>query len=315
MSDYFSVLKGTVDNLRPNTRDTRRAIYDRARNALLDRLSGQEPRLPKRLIESEQAALEAAIGRVEDGYAARARPRAPEVPPAIASVLSQNRGPRPASQAPAVAAPVPEVEPEYARSVRIPTDRPIGLYAGLAAVAILLIGGAAYMFWPKASFEERAAASAGAGAPAGGTASKPAWADAGVNYVYLRQPVYYRTTHPVGTIVVDKAQRLLYVVRPNVVAIRYGIGVGPECVTAAGLYRIARKEEWPGLKDPKADERAANPLGARALYLDQSYRLHGTNAPNTIGSTVSLGCFRLTNDDITEIYQQAPVDTRVIVTD
>ena len=104
-------------------------------------------------------------------------------------------------------------------------------------------------------------------------------------YVYLRQPVYYRTNHPVGTIVVDKSQSFLYVVRPSLSALRYGIGVGPECTDAAGLYQIVRKEEWPGLKVAAGgrsadEERNKNPLGARALYLSKEYRIHGTNTPS-----------------------------------
>ena len=42
-----------------------------------------------------------------------------------------------------------------------------------------------------------------------------------------------------------------------------------------------------------------NPLGARALYLGKTlYRIHGTNQPSTIGTFVSSGCIRLTNEDI-----------------
>ena len=126
-----------------------------------------------------------------------------------------------------------------------------------------------------------------------------------------RQPVYYRTIHPVGTIVVDKSQSFLYVVRPSVSALRYGIGV--ECNTAAGLYQIVRKEEWPGVKAAADDERAKNPLGARALYLSKETSIHGTNAPTTIGRAVSLGCFRLTNDDVIHLYDRTPLETRVVV--
>jgi lipoprotein-anchoring transpeptidase ErfK/SrfK len=145
----------------------------------------------------------------------------------------------------------------------------------------------------------------------------------GVSYVYLRQPVYYRTTHPVGTILVDKAQRFLYVVLPNVVALRYGIGAGPECATAAGLYRISRKEESPGrsgttfgqLRNLVGGDRADNPLGPRALYFGTDYRLHGTNAPLSIGGTMPLGCFALLNESITEFYDKAPIETRIVVMD
>ena len=57
-----------------------------------------------------------------------------------------------------------------------------------------------------------------------------------------------------------------------------------------------------------------NPLGARALYLgDTLFRIHGTNQPSTIGTFVSSGCIRLTNDDITDLYRRVKVGTRVIV--
>ena len=58
----------------------------------------------------------------------------------------------------------------------------------------------------------------------------------------------------------------------------------------------------------------ANPLGARALYLGSSlYRIHGTNEPDTIGTNVSSGCIRLTNDDVTDLFGRVRVGTRVIV--
>jgi lipoprotein-anchoring transpeptidase ErfK/SrfK len=55
-------------------------------------------------------------------------------------------------------------------------------------------------------------------------------------------------------------------------------------------------------------------MGARALYLGTTvYRLHGTNAPETIGTAVSSGCFRLVNPDIIDLYERVPVGTRVVV--
>ncbi len=61
-----------------------------------------------------------------------------------------------------------------------------------------------------------------------------------------------------------------------------------------------------------------NPLGARALYLwqgnkDTLYRIHGTNEPWTIGQNVSSGCIRLTNDDVTDLYNRTPIGTKVVV--
>ena len=138
-------------------------------------------------------------------------------------------------------------------------------------------------------------------------------------YVYLRQPVYYRTTYPVGTIIVDKAQNFLYVVRPSMSALRYGIGVGSECVPLAGLFKVARKEEWPGWKQPPqqsagaGDDRMKNPLGARALYLNTDNRIHGTNASVMIGRRAPDGCIRLVNDDVIYLYDRTPLESRVVV--
>ena len=61
-----------------------------------------------------------------------------------------------------------------------------------------------------------------------------------------------------------------------------------------------------------------NPLGARALYLyragrDTMFRLHGTNEPWSIGTAVSNGCVRLTNEDIVDLYQRVPVGATVRV--
>jgi hypothetical protein len=57
-----------------------------------------------------------------------------------------------------------------------------------------------------------------------------------------------------------------------------------------------------------------NPLGARAMYLGSTeYRIHGTKQPSTIGTFVSSGCIRLTNEDVEDLYSRVTVGTRVIV--
>ena len=57
-----------------------------------------------------------------------------------------------------------------------------------------------------------------------------------------------------------------------------------------------------------------NPLGARALYLGSTmYRIHGSNEPETIGRAVSSGCFRMTNEDVKDLYSRVPIGTKVIV--
>jgi hypothetical protein len=61
-----------------------------------------------------------------------------------------------------------------------------------------------------------------------------------------------------------------------------------------------------------------NPLGARAMYLyqgktDTLYRIHGTRQPTTIGRAVSSGCIRMLNADVADLYQRAPIGTKVVV--
>ena len=143
---------------------------------------------------------------------------------------------------------------------------------------------------------------------------------------FQRQAVFYRSQHPVGTIVIETSERHLYLIESETRALRYGIGVGRDGFTWSGLLRITRKSEWPDwVPPPEMIERQpylprfmaggpGNPLGARAMYLGNTvYRIHGTNAPETIGQAVSSGCFRLVNDDVTDLYDRVPVGTHVIV--
>jgi lipoprotein-anchoring transpeptidase ErfK/SrfK len=57
-----------------------------------------------------------------------------------------------------------------------------------------------------------------------------------------------------------------------------------------------------------------NPMGARALYLGATvYRIHGTNQPETIGTAVSSGCFRLANGDVADLFDRTPIGAKVVV--
>jgi lipoprotein-anchoring transpeptidase ErfK/SrfK len=138
--------------------------------------------------------------------------------------------------------------------------------------------------------------------------------------------VFYRTNEAPGTIIVQSDQRYLYVVQPGGRALRYGIGVGRDGFRWQGLVKITQKKEWPDWTPP--DEMIqrqpylprwmaggpGNPLGARAMYLGNTvYRIHGTNQPQTIGTAVSSGCFRLTNPDVSDLYDRIPVGTKVII--
>lgn len=141
-----------------------------------------------------------------------------------------------------------------------------------------------------------------------------------------RQIVNYPTHETPGTIIIDTPHTYLYYVLGGGQAIRYGIGVGREGFTWSGVQSVTKKAEWPDWTPP-AEMIArqpylprymaggpGNPLGARAMYLGGTvYRIHGTNAPDTIGTRVSSGCIRLTNQDVTDLYSRVSVGTKVIV--
>ncbi len=152
--------------------------------------------------------------------------------------------------------------------------------------------------------------------------------EADVPFFFRRQPVFYRTTNPVGTIIIDKQQHFLYLIQPNQVALRYGIGVGKPCAGVAGLRKVAGKVEWPEWQAPTemVERKLAppgimkggpgNPLGARLIALDDgSIRINGTNAPKTIGNSVNFGCIRLVNDDVVDLYNRVAIGAGVIFTD
>ncbi|WP_375776203.1 L,D-transpeptidase [Bradyrhizobium sp. ma5] len=141
-----------------------------------------------------------------------------------------------------------------------------------------------------------------------------------------RQVVAYPTREAPGTVIIDTPHTYLYLVLGNGQAMRYGIGVGRDGFTWSGTQTITKKAEWPDwtpppemiARQPYLPRHMAggpgNPLGARAMYLGGTvYRIHGTNAPETIGTRVSSGCLRLTNEDVTDLYSRVNVGTKVIV--
>ncbi|GES50378.1 L,D-transpeptidase [Rhizobium sp. NBRC 114257] len=151
-----------------------------------------------------------------------------------------------------------------------------------------------------------------------------------INPQFLPQIVDYQTKEKPGSIVIDTNNRFLYLVMDGGKARRYGVGVGKPGFEWAGAHTVTRKQEWPDWTPPAEmiSREAAkghylpahmeggegNPLGARAMYLGSTlYRIHGTNAPWTIGSAVSSGCIRLRNEDVIDLYNRVKVGTRVTV--
>jgi lipoprotein-anchoring transpeptidase ErfK/SrfK len=143
---------------------------------------------------------------------------------------------------------------------------------------------------------------------------------------FKRQLVAYTGSEAPGTIIIDTPNTFLYLVQPGGKAIRYGIGVGRDGFRWSGVQTITKKAEWPDWTPPaEMIQRQpylprfmaggpTNPLGARAMYLGNTvYRIHGTNAPSTIGQRVSSGCIRLTNEDVTDLASRVNVGTKVVV--
>jgi lipoprotein-anchoring transpeptidase ErfK/SrfK len=161
----------------------------------------------------------------------------------------------------------------------------------------------------------------------------------GVDPAFHRKLVEYASHERPGTLVVDPSNHFLYAVMEDGQALRYGVGVGGEGFNWAGVAAVRAKREWPDWYPPKemlkrkpeliplltSMERGqgvpggpGNPLGARAMYLfqgnrDTLFRIHGTNEPWTIGQSVSAGCIRMTNEDVTNLYDRTPIGTKVIV--
>ena len=157
------------------------------------------------------------------------------------------------------------------------------------------------------------------------------YAKATIPEPYRRHIVQYHRKEAPGTIVIDTDARYLYFVLGDGKAIRYGVTVGEEALVWSGIARINRKTEWPTWTPTKEIKTRLgseipdfvgpgphNPMGARALYLytgnkDTLYRIHGTNQPEYIGSAISSGCIRMTNEDVIDLYNRTKEGTVVVV--
>src|SRR5579862_1142881 len=329
MVDYYPILARAMSAPEAKDAQWRRGVYERARQMLVTQLLARRPATSPDAIAAEQTALDSAIRKIEAemsrpaGGAARRDDPVDDADGDITDVTSIERG---------------------------PLKTPFQLSGiSLLAVAIVAaaIGAGGYMFWMqhahKASPPVKNVASAAAPAPQAPPAAKAATpkpakdgdlapgidggaADNDLPYVFRRQPTFYRTLQPVGTIIIDKLQHYLYLIQPNNVALRYGIGLGEQCTELVGLRHVASKAEWPSWQatPDMIDRKLAkpgtvaggpgNPLGARVMELDDSKsRINGTNAPATVGTNVIFGCVRLGNDDVVDLYGRVQNGTAVVV--
>lgn len=343
MVDYYSVLLRAVTTPGAGDAQWRRGIYDRARQMLANRLRTLRPQPSTSEMAAEQAALEAAIDRIE-------------------TELAWAEGDAGATAAATDDSGAGDADMDWTETRResaLP-DRSGPVSWILLAIIVAALGAGGYVMWtthrtnsaqakletPKtdrskadvakpATLKPEAAKAPSPQPARASNAAKDGELAAGIDggssdpdqpYVFRRQPTYYRTLQPAGTIIVDKLQHFLYLIQPNSVALRYGIGLGDQCKDLAGLRHIASKAEWPPWEaTPDMIKRRlasagmlpggpGNPLGARLLTLDDgTSRIHGTNAPKTIGGNLAFGCIRLANDDIVDLYNRVSVNTPVVM--
>src|SRR6202795_4182345 len=332
MVDYYPILARAMSA--PEARDPqwRRGVYERARQMLVSQLLARRPATPPAAIAAEQSGLDSAIRRIEAEMSRPARGAAPRD-----EEIGEEHG-----DIADLSAMAPERGP-------LPTPlRLSGISLFAVAIVAAAIGAGRYMFWLQHAHKaspapgKNTASAATPQAPPAAKVTPPklattkdgdlapgidgSAADNDLSYVFRRQPTFYRTLQPVGTIIIDKLQHFLYLIQPNNVALRYGIGLGAQCTELAGLRHVASKAEWPSWQaTPDMIERKlakagtlaggpGNPLGARVMELDDGKsRINGTNAPATVGTNVIFGCVRLGNDDVVDLYGRVPNGTPVVV--
>jgi len=150
---------------------------------------------------------------------------------------------------------------------------------------------------------------------------------------FQRQQVYFPTEEPVGTVIINPAEKHLYLITAKNTATRYGIAVGRAGFQWSGEALITSRTTWPKWTPPpemieRKPELAKwekgqpggleNPLGARALYLttngiDYGYRIHGTPEWDSIGKNASSGCIRMINQDVMDLYSRVQDGAKVVV--
>jgi lipoprotein-anchoring transpeptidase ErfK/SrfK len=337
MPDYYAILSRALQKGDLNSAHWRDSVFQQTRQMLLAQLRAQQPPLLNSEIRLQTDALEAAIKTIQSEFApsrggdgARGRPARPKTERRTRSpLIAGGTGPKEAGFG------LPNV-------VWV-----------MLAIAIAAIAAGAYVLiaWRHDNLVARPASEvpapssdrpAAAAPPQAQQKARPAVAAAAdgdlapgvdggstemdVPFFFRRQPVFYRSTNPAGTIIIDKQQHFLYLTQPNQVALRYGIGVGKPCAAVAGLRKVVSKAEWPEWQAPaEMVERKltppgvmkggpGNPLGARLIGLDDGGSINGTNAPKTIGNSVNFGCIRLVNDDVVDLYNRLAVGARVIFT-
>jgi len=312
MPDYYPLLRKAIDRLDRPSEAARYNVYERARQALVRQLRGSgiiDEKLDEHLEALDRAVAqierELAKGRAEPTRVLRAGREEPERDRDI---------PQPAEvpQRPGQAPPEPPAAASLLRRWGV-------AIAAVFLVVIVAAGVSVYNF--KQTARPAAADRPASPAPARPVSSRTAVAAADdsvqPSYILRRQRVFYRTTHPPGTIAVSTGQKFLYLVQPNQVAIRYTIGVGSECDKVAGLFHVTEKVPRPAdsatARAPTAAALPEQHFNPPAVYFERGRAVHEATNSKDVGQTVRGGCFQSWEQDMADLFDRISVNDRVVV--
>jgi hypothetical protein len=282
MVDYVQLISRAVTTLNPNTREARQALYQRARQTLVDKLRSADPTLSHTDLNAERAALESAIQQVERDAVRRTAP--PQRQPV------QDRA-----------------QDRYDYRDRPPLKDPRNwLRTAAVALGVLLVfavGAGIYSFWPRNLDDVRSMAKQR------NVSSTSDPAEIKSDFVRLRQLVYYRTTQPVGRSWSTNRRPFSTSYDP----------ISPRCATASALAPNAprcpdsitlraRRNCLAG--NHPASNRPFRPF-TRPLSGQGGYRIHGFDGSARI--SLPEGCIRLIKDDVIYLYNHTPLETPVVV--
>jgi lipoprotein-anchoring transpeptidase ErfK/SrfK len=323
MADYYPLIRKAIDRLEKPSEAARYNVYERARQALVHQLRGAG--IVDASLDQHLEALDRAVAQIEREFAS-ARPGPTHVPRAVREEppVQAQEAPQPVQ---AQAVPPPRSDEEQPTPVSSPEERSasvlrrwgVAMAAGVLAV-VIAAGLSFYHFQPRprpAAADRPAPAPAPARSAPAQTAVASADDTAPPSYILRRQRVFYRTTHPPGTIAVSLSQKFLYLVQPNQVAIRYTIGVGSECDKVAGLFHVTEKVPRPAdsatARAPTAAVLPDQHFDPPALYFDRGRAVHEASDPKAVGQTVRTGCLQSWEQDIADLFDRISVNDRVVV--
>ncbi len=134
---------------------------------------------------------------------------------------------------------------------------------------------------------------------------------------HLRAGMKLKVSTARFSLIIDKSQNTLTLKANDEVVKVYTVSTGLNNVTPVGTFKIVNKIVNPvwyreGKAIPAGS--AENILGTRWMGLSESgYGIHGTTQPETIGKHITLGCVRMYNQDVEELFTILPIGTEAVI--